>query len=206
MADISTSELSSLTTLSSGDLINISEDLGGGNYESKKMLASDFDMVHGIRYYGVSAIDPVSPSPSNGDKYFNSTLGMEMYYDASRLKWLSIEVFMILFGRNGGTNAGTFYRYINGIAFTSTRGVVAENDGTVVGIGYTRSDTDSATFEVTAGGTLITGAVLASTANSGKTKILNADFNEDDILGVRNQSGGNATSDVHGWVKIRWRI
>jgi hypothetical protein len=88
----------------------------------------------------------------------------------------------------------------------STNGHIAVENGTIIGIGYTRDDTDSATFEVTAGGTLITGAVLASTATSGKTKTLNSDFNEDDILGVRNQAGGNTTSVVNGWVRIKWRV
>lgn len=37
MADFSTSELSELTTLSDGDLFNVSEDQGGGSYDSKKL-------------------------------------------------------------------------------------------------------------------------------------------------------------------------
>lgn len=205
MADIPTSQLSEITSLNSGDLLNVSEDIGGGNYESKKLNVNNLDIVKGRRYYGVLTADPVSPAPSNGDTYYNSDMDMEMYYDNDRGKWLSVESAYIPFGRSGGTGSGVFYRYIDGIAFSSTQGWVAENNGTVVGIGYTRTDSDSATFEVTAGGTLITGATLASAATSGKTKTLNADFSEDDILGVRNQSGGNTTSQVHGWVKIKWR-
>jgi len=206
MANIPTSGLNSLSNLDSGDLINISEDLGGGSFESRKMTAGNFDMVHGTRYYGVSATDPSSPSPQNGDEYYNSAIGIKMYYDGTRSKWLSVETETVHFGRDGSTLAGSYYRGIDGQALSATNGIIALENGTVIGIGYTRDDTDSATFEVTAGGTLITGAVLASTSLSGKTKNLNSNFSEDDILAVRNQSGGNSTTNVEGWVRLKWRI
>jgi hypothetical protein len=206
MADIPTSGLNAITNLAPGDLLNVSDDLGGGSYESKRITAGDFDMVHGVRYYGVSTTDPTTPTPQDGDQYYNSVLDMNMYYDGGRAKWLSVETETIFFGRNGNTAAGNYYRVGDGLAYSSTNGHIAVENGTIIGIGYTRDDTDSATFEVTAGGTLITGAVLASTATSGKTKTLNSDFNEDDILGVRNQAGGNTTSVVNGWVRIKWRV
>jgi len=49
-------------------------------------------------------------------------------------------------------------------------------------------------------------ATVASAAISGKDVTLNADFSADEILAVRNQAGGNATTNVQGWVKLRWRV
>jgi hypothetical protein len=207
MADISTSQLDPVTNLQATDLINVSFDDGGETYTlSKKIKAEDFDMVKGTRYFGVLAADPATITPVNGDQYYNSVLDMNMYYDAGRSKWLSVETHTIRFGRNGNTTTGSYYRGADGVAFSGTVGEIALENGTVIGIGYTRTDNDSATFEVTAGGTLITGAVLLSNlVTNGKTKILNSDFSEDDILGVRNQSGGNTTSNVNGWVRVKWR-
>jgi hypothetical protein len=131
---------------------------------------------------------------------------MEMYlfYDGSRSKWLSQETSVVTFGRTGNTAAGAYYRVGDGLAFSSTIGRNAEWNGTVVSLTYVRSDTDSATFEVTADGTQI--ASLASTAIAGKSLTLNANFNANAILGVRNLSGGNTTSNVAGWVRIKWRV
>jgi len=157
----------------------------------------------GVRNYGSSASDPASPSPNNGDTYYNTAISKQMIYDSTRTKWLSIESAQIAFGRQGNTGAGAYYRGIDRRPFTAARGRVAEFNGTVVAITYVRNDADAATFEATANGTSI--ATLASSANSGKDKTLNADFSEDNILGVRNQAGGNTTSGVMGWVTIRWR-
>jgi hypothetical protein len=88
MADIPTSGLNAITNLAPGDLLNVSDDLGGGSYESKRITAGDFDMVHGVRYYGVSTTDPTTPTPQDGDQYYNSVLDMNMYYDGGRAKWL----------------------------------------------------------------------------------------------------------------------
>jgi len=158
----------------------------------------------GVRNYGSSAIDPASPSPNDGDTYYNTSISKQMIYDSTRAKWLSIESAQIAFGRQGNTGAGAYYRGIDRRPFTAARGRVAEFNGTVVAITYVRNDADAATFEATASGASI--ATLASSANSGKDKSLNADFSENDILGVRNQAGGNTTSGVMGWVTIRWRV
>ena len=71
------------------------------------------------------------------------------------------------------------------------------------GVGYTRDDTDAATFDVVEDGT--SRATLATAAISGKSNALDGDFSEDGILAVANESGGNTTLNVIGWVKVRWR-
>jgi hypothetical protein len=136
--------------------------------------------------------------------YYNTTLKMLMQYDSSRTKWLSVAESFIYFGRNGNTADGSYYRVGDGLAFSAVYGRYAEYNGTVVSLVYTRSDNDAATFEVTADGAQI--ATLASTALAGKTTTLNANFNANAVLGVRNQAGGNTTSEVAGWVRIKWRV
>lgn len=158
----------------------------------------------GPKRYPNSATDPVSPTPAEGDVYYNTALEMEMRYDDSRSKWLSVECATLQFGRSGTTAAGSYYRGVNGLVLSATRGYPAWHNGTIVAFGYTRDDTDSATFEVTVGGT--TAAFLASSAISGKDNTLNADISEDGIIALRNASGGNITTNVEAWVKIRWGV
>ena len=157
----------------------------------------------GIRNYGSDFADPVLPTPSDGDTYYNALNGMQMIYDGTRSKWLSVETAELWFGRNNNTGAGAYYRGPGNKQYSATIGRNAEFNGTIVSITYTRSDTDAATFEVTASGVAI--ATLASAATSGQDVAIDADFNQGDILGGRNQSGGNTTSNVHAWARIRWR-
>jgi len=155
------------------------------------------------RDFGVLAADPTSPAPANGDMYYNSTLEMEMRYDASRSKWLSIEAEEFTFGRNGNTAAGQFYRTVNGRVMSSSLGWRMGRNGTVVDIQYTRRDADAATFDVVADGVSI--GTLASIATNGGDPSFDSDFNNNQVLAVQNQAGGNTTSDVVGWVKVKWR-
>ena len=157
----------------------------------------------GLRDYGASATDPVSPAPADGDTYRNTALDMQMYYDGTRTKWLSSNAEQIAFGRAGNVGAGAYYRGIDRRSFSASNGRDAEHNGTVVAISYTRNDTDAATFEVTAAGATI--ATLASSATSGSSSSLDGDFTQGQVLGARNQSGGNTTSQVMGWATIRWR-
>lgn len=158
----------------------------------------------GSKRYPNSASNPVSPVPSAGDAYYNTSLEMEMRYDGGRGKWLSVEAVTFPFGRNGGTAAGSYYRGVNGVVWSATTGHIAFHDGTVVEIGYTRAGSASTTFDIVANGSSL--ATLASSSTSGKSIALNADFSEDDILAVLNQAGGNDTNDVQGWVKVKWRV
>lgn len=156
----------------------------------------------GLRNYGASATDPTTPSPADGDTYYNTALNMHMNYDGSRSKWLSRETAEITFNRNGNTGAGAYYR-VGARAMAANRGRTAEWNGTVVSISYTRNDVDAATFEVAAGGTSI--ATLASAANTGSTVTSDGDFSQGDVLSVRNQAGSNVTRHVIGFVRLKWR-
>ena len=158
---------------------------------------------NGIQHYTSSATDPTTPTPSDGDRYYNTALDMEMRYDSTRAKWLSVESSVMEFGRDGNTGGGSYYRGPGGRAYASNRGRTAEFDGTVVSISYSRNDQDAATFEVTADGTGV--ATLASSVRNGKDVTLNGNFTADQVLAIKNQTGSNTTRHVLGWVRIRWR-
>jgi hypothetical protein len=153
--------------------------------------------------YGALATDPVGV-PSAGDKYYNTSLQMEMRYDSLRSKWLSVESTDFQFGRNQNTAAGQYYRTIDGRVMSSTLGWYAVRSGTIVSLGYTRTDADAATFELVADGVAI--GTVASAATGGRDITLNADFTFGQILAARNQFGGNTTSDVVAWVRGKWRV
>jgi len=160
-----------------------------------------------VRHYASSAIDPTTPSPAGGDRYYNTVLNMEMRYDGSRSKWLSVDGAMMHAGRRGNTSAGSYFRGIANTNMASTRGYYALYAGTVTAFGYTRSDSSDAIFEIRANGSNI--ATLASSAGAGSTTTLNADFAEGEILSLRNADTGGSTSSVNNamaWVKIQWRV
>jgi len=154
--------------------------------------------------YGPLAADPAGTSP-DGSKYYNTALDMEMRYDATRAKWVSVEAKVCTFSNSGffGTAAGAYYRGIGAVTGAGATGYLLPHNATVVAMGYTRTDTDAATFEVMDDGASV--ATLASSAASGKSTALNVDIASDSVLSLRNQSGGNTTSGVQAWVKVRWR-
>lgn len=156
--------------------------------------------------FGALATDPTGfpITPSGGDLYYNTSLQMEMKYDSLRGKWLSVETSVLHFGRNGNVAAGQYYRNGgNGRVMSPAEGWYAERSGTVVALAYTRTGTAAATFDITAGGSSL--ATVASSATGGRDVGLNADFTFGQILAVRNQSGGNTTSNVIGRIKVKWR-
>ena len=205
MADIRISDLTAATSIASTDLFVISQDNGDTTFTSKKITGANFDMVKGLRHYGLLATDPTTPTPADGDEYYNTVLDKKMYYDIGRSKWLSVETMIIYFGRSGDTAAATYYRAIDGLPYSGTNGVYLPWNGVITGLGYTRDDSDSATFEVTADG-VGTAATLASTAIEGASTSFNVDVTSGEVIGIKNQTGANITTNVNGWVFLKWRI
>lgn len=156
------------------------------------------------RDFGVLGVDPVGVSPNPGDYYYNTSLQMEMKYDSLRSKWLSVETAEFIFGRDGRTNTGQFYRTADGRVMSSSLGWHAVRSGTIVSLGYTRDNNDVAVFEVTADGGAV--ASVASSTAKGRNITLNADFTFGQVLAARNQLGGNPTSNVVAWIRVKWRV
>jgi len=181
--------------------INASGVAGGVTIDS----GSEFVLMDGVRYYGKSAGAPAAATGGfqDGDKYYDTGLDLEMRYDAGRAKWLSIEAAYFEFGRNGATASPQYYRGPDGRIMSAAIGFYMPHNGAIVGLGYTRSDSDAATFDVMESG--VSRATLASAAVAGVSNSLNANVSAGGILAVMNQTGGSVTSDVMAWVKVKWR-
>lgn len=170
--------------------------------QNSSATIDDNGRIQGTFIHPPGTSDPSSPTPIDGDRYYNTSLQMWMTYDDSRDKWLSDAMAIFQFGRNGSTPSGGYYRGVNGLTLSATIGYVVPWNGTVIAAGYSRSDTDSADFELTDDGTTI--ATGASTAVSGYSNSLDANFAQGSVLAARN-GGPNATTDVQGWFLVKWR-
>jgi len=156
----------------------------------------------GVRHYGISATDPITPTPGEGDLYYNNNINHLMSYDASRGKWLSVATLMDGSGRNGNTGAGTFYRRWNGMLLSNNRGPYIAK-GTIIRIGYASSNAVNHTFEV-----LLDGVVVAELSSGGAASTFSDTFNVDfdaGILSSRNKAGGSTTSNFQSVIYYKLR-
>lgn len=157
----------------------------------------------GVRHYGASATDPPTPTPQDGDQYYNTAINHEMRYDGSRSKWLSVATLFDGCGRNGNTAVGIFYRRFNGMIMAANQGPNVQK-GTIIRIGYSTNIAATHTLEV-----LVNGAVVSSLASGGAatafSNTLNDDFS-DGIMSMRNAAGGNTTNDMQATIYYKLRV
>jgi len=156
----------------------------------------------GIRHYGASATNPVSPAPGAGDHYYNTTINHEMAYDASRSKWLSVSSFFDGAGRNGTQGGNSFYRRFNGMVMNVTEGPIIRT-GTITGFSFTTASAVTHTAEV-----LVGGVVITSLSSGGSASASNFSFNNDfstGIMSVRNAVGSSTTNNFQCTVHYKLR-
>lgn len=152
-------------------------------------------------YRGVLAASPVaSPdyTPEDGDYYYN-TVGQEfVYYDASRLKWLSVDTYTAEYAGIGIIPSGNTFTH-EGDKFTTSsttkiRGVFILNDSvlieslfrkSLIGGGASVIDVYKNNNEAAPIHTINSPAAVPLYQNDS----LNIDLNAGDILGVWNASG-----------------
>lgn len=158
--------------------------------------------VNGVKHYANSATDPTNPAPAEGDRYYNTTLEMEMRYDESRSKWLSVESAVLTASDNFGLPSGS-YMQVGNVRMTATSGYTAHFNGTVVSFGYSRTNLFPSSFQVTSGGTTIA-TISFGASGSGQDTSLDADFTQGSILGIRNGGAGIMTNTI-AWVRVKWR-
>lgn len=170
--------------------------------EKEAVDAAGISPQHVARRFPNSETDPIDAG--DGDRYFNTILGFEMQYDAIRGKWLSGESATIHAEHNGETAGGAYYRGGDSRTMSAKRGITARYKGTVVSINYTRDNLDAAVFEVTADGIAV--AEFASNAENGFYNHLDGDFEQGQVLAVRNKAGSSPTSYASVDVEIRWRV
>jgi len=158
----------------------------------------------------------IAPIPWNeGDMYYNTILSMSLHYDLGRDKWLSAESCEIVFGSSVNeadmTPMGSYFTASNGLPFAINQGRVAEYNGTVVSLSYSRI-VDAGivpSFEVVAGGALVTDLPVVAWNQQGVQVDLNGDFDQGQVLAVRNSNvfpqRNHMSGTANGVVRIKWR-
>lgn len=161
---------------------------------------SGSDALASPRRYAPASSDPSSPTPAEGDTYFNTTLKQLMVYDGTRSKWLSDAVFTLGFA--GGAGVSGYFDH-HGQATDGGNGDVPVLKGTVVSVAISRSDSDASTIEVTLGGTAVC-ELVTSAAGVTRDSTLNADFAAG-LMTTRVKSAANAIDDARVQVGYRLR-
>jgi len=163
-----------------------------------------------IRRYDSSDTDPTTPAPTDGDKYYNTAIDHEMYYDASRGKWLSVATLTDGCGVSATTGPGVFYRRYNGMFMAFNLGPYVQK-GTIVRIGFSTALPGTAhTFAIyirpLGGPDPITPiATLASGGSpSAETTTVNADF-ETGTLSCQNLNGSAVVSQLQAVIYYKLR-
>ena len=163
----------------------------------------------GRRNFGSLAAPPTPVGGAvHGDKYFDTSIAREMYYDdlagtGNRQKWLSVETFELEFNRNNNVGGGAYFR--RGIpAMALGRGFTMKYDATVVEFEYARNDTSAAAFDlINQAGTVLVN--FPTSATNGSSISLDADASQGDILAVRNAPGSTTINNGTGKFIARWR-
>lgn len=140
----------------------------------------------------------------DGDCYYNTLLGLEMQYDEIRGKWLSIIGASIHGEHNGVTAVGAYFKGSDGRVMSATRGVTARYSGTITAINYTRDNSNLTTFEIVADGLSI--SELATNKQNDFYNYLDGDFEQGQVLALRNKANGSPTKYVSIDVEVRWRV
>jgi len=145
-------------------------------------------------------------SPANYQIFFYSTWGCYMIYDASRSKWLSIEIASYTFGRDVADGV-----YLNpaGIvrAAPDTGYAVLRNAAIVYVAAHIRAGQLSKTFRIRRNGT--SSDLYVFTTNSAGLYLaddVNVDIDAGDVLEVFADPAGGAAYDVGIWVGVKWRL
>lgn len=209
--------LSGLTATNVQDAIDELATTGGGSGVGGPGASTDFGIVifdgtggnliqdSGVRFYGKSSSNPSSPSPADGDMYYNTVLKMLMVYDSSRSKWLSSHTETFHFGKSGLAQAGQYFKGFDGRVLSDSLGFLTRFAGTVVSISFTRGNTTSSTIEVTADGTTISSLGATISAKEFDNAI-NNDFTANKVLAVRNSSSSGDVKDLQGYICFRYRV
>lgn len=159
--------------------------MDGYNISNVKSINNWYD-------YGSLNADPVSPTPSDGYRYYNNVLTEEMFYDGTKAKWLGSTI-PVYAGASGNTTAGTFFRGMDSLAFATNRGIPVVK-GTLTGLLVSMTTSVTSDIEV-----LIDTTVIATlnVTTSGLTSNLtfNVDFNQG-LMKFRNKSTGATVQNV----------
>jgi hypothetical protein len=160
--------------------------------------------INGIHYFPVSATDPTSPTPVDGDRYYNSVLHEFMTYDGARSKFLSTAQVTLQSGATGNTIVGSYFRGADGLAYGTNIGHPVPK-GTLVGFLFSMTTAVSAVIEVLIDTTVIA-SLSVSAAGVTVALALNADFSQG-LMKFRNKlTGSNTVVNAQMTALIKRRV
>jgi hypothetical protein len=175
------------------------------------MSAGKTLIVGNRRHYGSANTAPTSPLPVHGDSYFDTGISQEMYWDANRSSWLSVQTFELDFGRNGSVPKGGFFRTTDSKAMSATLGEYALNNGMITQITLTRDAPITTPWEVyytvVRNGTTIAAELQLSGAVTSGLTGLSGVFNAGEVISVKvnSTSPNDSTPGTIGKVYYKWR-
>ncbi|MDX1486565.1 MAG: glycosyl hydrolase family 28-related protein [Acidiferrobacterales bacterium] len=143
-------------------------------------------------------------APVDGEEFYRTDHNMKYFYDGSRTKWLSSEVFRLGAGRSGTIGASNYLRMYNGVEMNASgRGYSLPWDSTIIGHSYTADAATTGNFEVRRNG--VSQLTISHATNAVDSSFAhNADVASGGNLTVFNDSGGsidNATVEL--WLRRR---
>lgn len=135
-----------------------------------------------------------------------AVIGDKAYmYDATRMKWLSLESIALQFGRNGGVDEDTLHHGGNMVSGTS--GPLMPFNGTIIAItarGASGDDTDIQ-LRVRNGTTNTIDETFTLASLQYQNTSANFDFSAGEYFTVRGRDATTTTTDLTVTVWVKWR-
>lgn len=165
--------------------------------------------IEGRLAFPPSATNPTGAS--EGDVYFNTSLNIWMgYMDlGGGLRWLSEQVYSVRVGWNTTRGPGDFLRGPGDVTTGGGSRGLPVPKGTLVGIDWSRTDTDTATIEVLhqVDGNSTTGSAIAESTSTGGTTRTSVEADHDaGRYQIRTKAGSNAVTSPSVVVYYRRRL
>lgn len=135
-------------------------------------------------------------SPADGDQFWDTTDECLYYYDLGRLKWLSVEVYKVDFGRALSLVSNSYFYMPGRGQGTSTYGFYTPYEFTVVGYSLSVFTASTSTIEIRDNGTSL--GTFAIAAQTVKTGTKNNDIAASRTLTLFARSGGAGLIGRHG--------
>ncbi len=183
-----------LDSVQSGDILISGTDYVFANIPTPEAAAQ--------RDFGSMATDPTEP-PTEGDRYFNTALGMLMVYDGVRSKWLSVETWCPAFAHEGRPDDN--YLMIGRLRLSSTLGYLVPRNATLCELAYVRkTEPRDPTFKVRTNGTSVAELYSPNNTPTGN----DVTFDVDVVAGKKLQVyvANDRASQPVVWLKFRWRV
>jgi hypothetical protein len=150
-------------------------------------------------------------TPSNGDLFYYLTDNIVYYYDANKIKWLSVETTTLLLGRATiGQNTSGYFGVADAV-HSSTTGIIMPKKGTIISASIDNVNNMGAARNIEIRVNNSTTTKLTITLPSGSKSVNvtngNVNFNTGDYINAIALSNGTAPalSNASLLIKVAWR-